>query len=118
MSAWPLFEVPLSRLGGSVGRLRVLVQGRVWLLSGAEPAPRRCPGQGLTPAPLSPTAAFAFYRSRRGSLGGSSRTSLPQPGPYVPQCDASGGWEPVQCHSGTGEGDGHPWEAQRCSPSV
>ncbi|XP_028389694.1 thyroglobulin [Phyllostomus discolor] len=54
---------------------------------------------------LAAQSTFDFYRSRRLSPGGSSRASLPWPGPYVPQCDASGGWEPVQCHPGTG----HCW---------
>ncbi|PNI33600.1 TG isoform 2, partial [Pan troglodytes] len=32
-------------------------------------------------------------------------SALLRSGPYVPQCDAFGSWEPVQCHAGTG----HCW---------
>lgn len=71
----------------------------------AGPAGAR-PGRVLTPLPLSPlTPAFDFYQRRRFALGDSARTSaLLPPSPYVPQCDALGRWEPVQCYARTGEG--------------
>lgn len=67
-------------------------------------------------SPLSsclPTPAFDFYQGRLVTLGASPRASGPvRSSPYVPQCDAFGGWEPVQCHAATGEGgrgpEGHP----------
>ncbi|KAM4865279.1 thyroglobulin [Thomomys bottae] len=47
-----------------------------------------------------------FYRSLRSSLYSSVAAAVPlRSGPYVPQCDAFGSWEPVQCHAGTG----HCW---------
>lgn len=61
------------------------------------------------PLLLSPPPAFSFYQRRRVALGDAPRTSGPlQPYPYVPQCDALGSWEPVQCHAATGEGAGQP----------
>ncbi|XP_004580794.2 thyroglobulin [Ochotona princeps] len=55
---------------------------------------------------LAAQSTFAFYQRRRSSLGNSARMpSLLQPGPYVPQCNAFGSWEPVQCHAATG----HCW---------
>ncbi|XP_054446492.1 thyroglobulin [Pteronotus mesoamericanus] len=53
---------------------------------------------------LAAQSSFDFYQSRRLSPGDSSPASL-RPSPYVPQCKASGSWEPVQCHAGTG----HCW---------
>ncbi|KAF5915298.1 hypothetical protein HPG69_011763 [Diceros bicornis minor] len=44
-----------------------------------------------------------FYQRRRLSLGDPARApALLWSGPYVPQCDALGRWEPVQCHARTG----------------
>ncbi|XP_036904476.1 thyroglobulin [Sturnira hondurensis] len=51
---------------------------------------------------LAAQSTFDFYQNLRLSLGDSSPVSLPRPSTYVPRCDASGGWEPVQCHTGTG----------------
>ena len=59
-------------------------------------------------SPLSsclPTPAFDFYQGRLVTLAASPRASGPvQSSPYVPQCDAFGGWEPMQCYAATGEG--------------
>ncbi|XP_046498238.1 thyroglobulin [Equus quagga] len=55
---------------------------------------------------LAAQSTFDFYQRRRFALGDSARTSaLLPPGPYVPQCDALGRWEPVQCYARTG----HCW---------
>ena len=60
------------------------------------------------------TPAFDFYQRLRAHLGKSPRASTPlRSSPYVPQCDAFGSWEPVQCHAATGEGGGRPGEAKR-----
>ncbi|KAK2095026.1 hypothetical protein P7K49_026442 [Saguinus oedipus] len=49
-------------------------------------------------------AAFSFYQSRRFSLDDSAGASASlRSGPYVPQCDAFGNWEPTQCYAGTGK---------------
>lgn len=53
---------------------------------------------------LSVSLALNFYQRLRASQGGSDGVaSLLWSGPYVPQCDSLGGWEPVQCHPGTGK---------------
>ncbi|NP_001161890.1 thyroglobulin precursor [Sus scrofa] len=55
---------------------------------------------------LAAQSTFSFYQRRRVALSDAPRTSGPlQPYPYVPQCDALGSWEPVQCHAATG----HCW---------
>ncbi|KAB0371896.1 hypothetical protein FD755_016834 [Muntiacus reevesi] len=50
---------------------------------------------------LAAQSTFDFYQGRLVTLAASPRAS----GPYVPQCDAFGGWEPVQCYAATG----HCW---------
>ncbi|XP_006155589.1 thyroglobulin [Tupaia chinensis] len=55
---------------------------------------------------LAAQSAVVFYERRRLALGDlAGAPTLLRSGPYMPQCDASGGWEPVQCHAGTG----HCW---------
>ncbi|KAL4842678.1 hypothetical protein H8958_015991 [Nasalis larvatus] len=55
---------------------------------------------------LAAQSTLSFYQRRRFSLDDLAGTSaLLRLGPYVPQCDAFGSWEPVQCHTGTG----HCW---------
>lgn len=53
---------------------------------------------------LSASLALNFYQRLRASQGESDGVaSLLWSGPYIPQCDSLGGWEPVQCHPGTGK---------------
>nr|XP_021510792.1 thyroglobulin [Meriones unguiculatus] len=55
---------------------------------------------------LAAQSTLTFYQSLRASLGESDgAASLLWSGPYVPQCNILGGWEPMQCHAGTG----HCW---------
>ncbi|KAB1257965.1 Thyroglobulin [Camelus dromedarius] len=55
---------------------------------------------------LAAQSTLDFYQRRRFPLGDSPRASALLPnGPYVPQCDEFGSWEPVQCHAWTG----HCW---------
>lgn len=52
---------------------------------------------------LFPFAAWNFYQSR--NFAGANWTRAPLP--YMPQCDALGQWEPVQCYAQTGELNSH-----------
>ncbi|XP_022409716.1 thyroglobulin isoform X2 [Delphinapterus leucas] len=55
---------------------------------------------------LAALSTFDFYQRLRVHLGRSPRASTPlRSSTYVPQCDAFGSWEPVQCHAATG----HCW---------
>lgn len=48
--------------------------------------------------------ALNFYQRLRAPQGESDEAASPLwSGPYVPQCDVLGGWEPMQCHAGTGK---------------
>ncbi|XP_016071478.1 PREDICTED: thyroglobulin [Miniopterus natalensis] len=51
---------------------------------------------------LAAQSTFDFYQSGRFSLADSSGASPLRSSSYVPQCDAFGSWEPVQCHTETG----------------
>uniref|UniRef100_A0A4W2IQ22 Thyroglobulin n=1 Tax=Bos indicus x Bos taurus TaxID=30522 RepID=A0A4W2IQ22_BOBOX len=55
---------------------------------------------------LAAQSTFDFYQRRLVTLAESPRAPSPlRSSPYLPQCDAFGGWEPVQCHAATG----HCW---------
>ncbi|XP_037369130.1 thyroglobulin [Talpa occidentalis] len=54
---------------------------------------------------LAALSTFSFHQSRGFFPGGSTGVALWPAGPYVPQCDAFGRWQPLQCHAGTG----HCW---------
>ncbi|KAG8515493.1 Thyroglobulin, partial [Galemys pyrenaicus] len=55
---------------------------------------------------LAALSTLSFHRSRGLAPGGPAGASAPWPaGPYMPQCDAFGSWQPLQCHAGTG----HCW---------
>ncbi|KAM7075694.1 thyroglobulin [Molossus nigricans] len=51
---------------------------------------------------LAAQSTFDFYQSRPFPPADPSPAPLLRSGLYVPQCDAFGRWEPVQCHPGTG----------------
>ncbi|XP_040586580.1 thyroglobulin isoform X2 [Mesocricetus auratus] len=53
---------------------------------------------------LAAQSTLEFYQRLRASQGTSDGAAgLLWPEPYVPQCDVLGGWEPMQCHGGTGQ---------------
>ncbi|ERE63014.1 neuroligin-3 isoform 2 [Cricetulus griseus] len=55
---------------------------------------------------LAAQSTLNFYQRLRAPQGESDEAASPLwSGPYVPQCDVLGGWEPMQCHAGTG----HCW---------
>nr|XP_054102612.1 thyroglobulin isoform X1 [Callithrix jacchus] len=55
---------------------------------------------------LAAQSTLSFYQSRRFSLDNNAGASARlRSGPYMPQCDAFGSWEPMQCYAGTG----HCW---------
>ncbi|XP_006830780.1 PREDICTED: thyroglobulin [Chrysochloris asiatica] len=55
---------------------------------------------------LAAQSTVTFYQRQGSSLGGLTEApSLLSSGPYMPQCDAFGSWEPVQCYARTG----HCW---------
>ncbi|XP_004697442.1 thyroglobulin [Echinops telfairi] len=55
---------------------------------------------------LAAQSTFTFYQRRGTSPGGwAGAATLSSKDPYVPQCDASGNWEPTQCYDRTG----HCW---------
>ncbi|XP_005398080.1 PREDICTED: thyroglobulin [Chinchilla lanigera] len=52
---------------------------------------------------LAAESTLNFYQRHRASRSDWVGAAAPlRSGPYVPQCDAFGGWEPRQCHLGTG----------------
>ncbi|XP_004642544.1 thyroglobulin [Octodon degus] len=52
---------------------------------------------------LAAQSTLNFYQRRHASLNDwIGAASALGSGPYVPQCDAFGSWEPRQCHTGTG----------------
>nr|XP_058899033.1 thyroglobulin isoform X16 [Kogia breviceps] len=75
---------------------------------------------------LAALSTFDFYQRLRVHLGKSPRASTPlRSSPYVPQCDAFGSWEPVQCHAATGhcwcvdgKGEYVPTSLAACSPQI
>ncbi|XP_077023848.1 thyroglobulin [Tamandua tetradactyla] len=59
---------------------------------------------------LAAQSTLDFYQRRPSAPGDSAGGASPlRAGPYVPQCDALGGWRPAQCHASTG----HCWCVDR-----
>ncbi|XP_028356426.2 thyroglobulin isoform X14 [Physeter macrocephalus] len=105
---------PAISFGGQGARLTLYTLGPGTALS-RERGPGKCClttlgscllFSSLLPPSLPSRPAFDFYQRLRVHLGKSPRASTPlRSSPYVPQCDAFGSWEPVQCHAATG----HCW---------
>ncbi|XP_055968176.1 thyroglobulin [Sorex fumeus] len=54
---------------------------------------------------LASQSTWNFYQRHNPAVGDGTGASLP----YIPQCDASGQWDPMQCHAQTG----HCWCVDR-----